>query len=177
MWAYIGYYMGHADWCCADAPDLSFEELFPDGAPVRERRERAILRITCEVEQNPLTPTTGDDSATASVAEQPSQTVNPEEPSDEEQQGASLSETTVPEQAIGEAEIPEAEKKDEPNAPVPVPDEAPEAVAEDAVLTIGTIEAPLIEPAKKTFPWWIAGAVGGVAVISVFLVLLLKKKK
>ena len=169
MWAHIGYYYGHCDWCCLSATDLSFDELFPNGAPERDLRPRII----CEVvgSGDPGEPTPGIEESSSSEEEaSPSEEetgLSEAETNQTETVSESLAETTTEDldPAREKEEVPIAEEpiEEDPNSP------------EDSALTYGSV--PVIVPAKKSFPWWIAGTVGGVVIVSVFLVLLLRKKK
>ena len=44
-WGYIGYFYGYFDWICLDDPESSFEELWPDGAPEIDKRERVYYEV------------------------------------------------------------------------------------------------------------------------------------
>lgn len=46
-WGYVGYFYGIRDsWVLLDAPGATFEEIFPDGAPVYDTRVKAIEEKT-----------------------------------------------------------------------------------------------------------------------------------
>ncbi len=149
-WCMIRYWLGTRDcWFCFDAPEASYEELWPKGAPETDRRERIYYSVTYSE----------NESAVAEIPE-PSRTENTTETTetaaetDSTEAGEKTTETETEEEST---RVPETENRTEATeAPVSRPD-----------------------PVKRLPRWIIPAAVAGVLAVTaaVLLLILIGRKK
>ena len=68
-WGYVDYWYGHYGWICLETPDLAAEDLWPEGAPERDSRERTVLDIVYLEDSTEIKEHTESSSPTAGSSE------------------------------------------------------------------------------------------------------------